>query len=63
MKIESNLLAKLDNAIDSITLNQVRHTLNNLSPPDIAHQLEIAPPKYRHILWELVDPDVSGEVL
>ena len=63
MKIESNLLAKLDNAIDSITLNQVRHTLNNLSPPDIAHQLEIAPPKYRHILWELVDSDVSGEVL
>jgi magnesium transporter len=63
MKIESNLLAKLDNAIDSITLNQVRHTLNNLSPPDIAHQLEIAPPKYRHTLWELVDPDVSGEVL
>ena len=63
MKLESNLLAKRDNAIDSITLNQVRHTLNNLSPPDIAHQLEIAPPKYRHILWELVDPDVSGEVL
>ena len=63
MKLESNLLAKLDNAIDSITLNQVRHTLNNLSPPDIAHQLEIAPPKYRHILWELVDSDVSGEVL
>lgn len=63
MKLESNLLAKLDNAIDSITLNQVRHTLNNLSPPDIAHQLEIAPPKYRRILWELVDPDVSGEVL
>jgi len=63
MKIENHLLAKLDNAIDSITLNQVRHTLNNLSPPDIAHQLEIAPPKYRHILWELVDPDVSGEVL
>ena len=63
MKLESNLLAQLDNAIDSITLNQVRHTLNNLSPPDIAHQLEIAPPKYRHILWELVDPDVSGEVL
>lgn len=63
MDIEQNLLAKLDNAIDSVTLNQVRHTLNNLSPPDIAHQLETAPPKYRHILWELVDPDMSGEVL
>ena len=63
MNIEKNLLAKLDNAIDSVTLNQVRHTLNNLSPPDIAHQLETAPPKYRHILWELVDSDISGEVL
>jgi magnesium transporter len=63
MDIEQNLLARLDNAIDSVTLNQVRHTLNNLSPPDIAHQLETAPPKYRHILWELVDPEISGEVL
>ena len=63
MNIEKDLLAKLDNAIDSVTLNQVRHTINNLLPPDIAHQLETAPPKYRHILWELVDPDISGEVL
>jgi magnesium transporter len=59
----NNLLSKLDSAIDSVTLNQVRHTLNNLSPPDVAHQLEIAPPKFRRILWELVDPEISGEVL
>lgn len=60
---EDNLLAKLGTTIDSVTLNQVRHTLNNLSPPDVAHQLETAPPKFRHILWELVDPEISGEVL
>lgn len=60
---QNNLLARLDSAIDSVTLNQVRHTLNNLSPPDIAHQLETAPPKFRRILWELVDPEISGEVL
>ena len=59
----SNLLERLDNAIDSVTLNQVRHSLNNLSPPDIAHQLETAPPKFRGILWELVDPELSGEVI
>ena len=59
----SNLLERLDNAIDSVTLNQVRHSLNNLSPPDIAHQLETAPPKFRSILWELVDPELSGEVI
>ena len=63
MIVSDKLLAKLDNSIDSVTLNQVRHTLNNLAPPDIAHQLEIAPPKYRHILWELVESQVSGEVL
>jgi magnesium transporter len=60
---QNNLLPRLDGAIDSVTLNQVRHTLNNLSPPDIAHQLETAPPKFRRILWELVDPEISGEVL
>jgi magnesium transporter len=59
----NNLLSKLGSAIDSVTLNQVRHTLNNLSPPDVAHQLETAPPKYRRILWELVDPEISGEVI
>jgi magnesium transporter len=59
----NNLLSQLGSAIDSVTLNQVRHTLNNLSPPDIAHQLETAPPKYRRILWELVDPEISGEVI
>ena len=34
-----------------------------MSPPDIAHQLETAPPKFRGILWELVDPEISGEVI
>ena len=59
----NNLLTQLGSAIDSVTLNQVRHSLNNLSPPDVAHQLETAPPKFRRILWELVDPEISGEVI
>ena len=61
--IENNLLAKLGTTIDSATLNQVRHILSNLAPPDIAHQLETAPPKFRRILWELIDPEISGEVI
>ena len=60
---QNNLLSQLGSAIDSVTLNQVRHTLNNLSPPDVAHQIETAPPKFRRILWELVDPEISGEVI
>ena len=57
---DNNLLAKLGTAIDSVTLNQVRHILNNLSPPDVAHQLETAPPKFRRILWELVQRQPGG---
>jgi magnesium transporter len=60
---DNSLLARLGTAIDSGTLNQVRHILNNLSPPDIAHQLETAPPRLRNILWELIDPEIRGEVL
>ena len=60
---DNSLLSRLGTAIDSGTLNQVRHILNNLSPPDIAHQLETAPPRLRHILWELVDAEINGEVL
>ena len=60
---DNNLLAKLGATIDSATLNQVRHILNNLAPPDIAHQIETAPPKFRHVLWGLVAPEMSGEVI
>ena len=60
---ENSLLTKLGTGIDPGTLNQVRHILNNLSPPDIAHQLETAPPRSRNVLWQLVDTDIAGEVL
>ena len=60
---ENSLLTKLGTGIDPGTLNQVRHILNNLSPPDIAHQLETAPPRSRNVLWHLVDTEIAGEVL
>ena len=63
MIVDENLIAQLDAGIDSATLNQIKHTLNNLAPPDIAHQLEITPPKHRHILWDLIDSEISGEVI
>lgn len=59
----SNLLTILGRAIDAGTLSRAREMLNHLSPPDIAHELETAPPKYRHVLWELVEKENSGEVL
>ena len=63
MTIGDNLLSQLDSAINSETLDQIKFDLNNLSPPDIAHQLETAPPRYRHILWGLINKDISGAVL
>jgi magnesium transporter len=37
--------------------------LNGLSPADVAHLLESSPPKFRHVLWEMVEVDREGEVL
>jgi len=57
------LLAQVDGLIDPGTVTRVRRMLNNLAPADIAHHIESAPVKLRHILWELVDKEFEGEVL
>ncbi len=54
---------KLSLALDSGTLVDVRRMLNGLSPPDVAHLLESSPPKFRHILWQMVEVDKEGEIL
>ncbi len=54
---------KLSLALDSGTLVDVRRMLNGLSPPDVAHLLESSPPKFRHILWQMLDVDQEGEIL
>lgn len=51
-----------ENIVDPGVLNQVRHTLNNMAPMDISHYIESSPSKVRRLLWELVDPEVDGEV-
>jgi magnesium transporter len=37
--------------------------LNGLLPADVAHLLESSPPKFRHILWQMVEVEHEGEVL
>jgi magnesium transporter len=37
--------------------------LNGLLPADVAHLLESSPPKFRHILWQMVEVEREGEVL
>jgi magnesium transporter len=56
-------LDKLSTALESGTLADVRWMLNGLSPADVAHLLESSPPKFRHILWKMVEADREGEVL
>ena len=56
-------LQSLKDALASGAAGRVRRLLANLHPAEIAHILESLPKGPRTILWELVDPDVHGEVL
>lgn len=56
-------LDELSSALNSGTFVDVRRMLNGLAPADVAHLLESSPPKFRHILWQMVDIEREGEVL
>ncbi|WP_185235010.1 magnesium transporter [Teredinibacter franksiae] len=56
-------LSKMQAMLDSGTFRQVRQMLNGLRPVEIAHLIESSPPPSRTLLWDLVDKEVSGEVL
>lgn len=44
-------------------LVNARKMLNNLHPSEIAHLLESVPSRERALAWELVDPELEGDVL
>jgi magnesium transporter len=56
-------IERLAAALDSGTFADVSRMLNGLAPAEVAHLLESSPPKFRHILWQLVDVENEGEVL
>ena len=56
-------LDRLTLALDSGALVDVRRMLNGLPPAEIAHLLESSPPKFRNILWKMIEVDQEGEVL
>ena len=56
-------LDELSLALESGTFVDVRRMLNGLAAPDVAHLLESSPPKFRRILWQLVEVEREGEVL
>ncbi|NNG13755.1 MAG: magnesium transporter, partial [Gammaproteobacteria bacterium] len=49
--------------LESGTLIQARRMLNGLYPAEIAHLLESLPPEKREFIWELVEPELQGDVL
>ncbi|MGB1140048.1 MAG: magnesium transporter, partial [Halioglobus sp.] len=56
-------LDRLSTALDSGTFVDARRMLNGLSSADVAHLLESSPPKFRHILWQMVEVEREGEIL
>ena len=53
----------LTDALHSGTITPIRMMLNDLHPAEISHLLEALPPHQRIIVWELVDPDLEGDIL
>lgn len=56
-------LERLSQALGSGTFADVRRMLNGLPAADVAHLLESSPPKFRHILWQMVELDNEGDVI
>jgi magnesium transporter len=56
-------LDELTLAINSGTFADVRRMLNGLPPADVAHLLESSPPRFRHILWQMVEVESEGAIL
>ena len=55
--------ARVNELMDSKNVRLLQHMLNNLTPADIADQIESAPPKARRVLWDLVNKEFEGEVI
>lgn len=60
---KQNRLKILASALERGTIANVRSMLNGLHPAEIAHLLESMPQQQRRILWELVDPELDGDIL
>jgi magnesium transporter len=56
-------LESLRRALDQGTVRQVGRLVNTMHPAEVASLLESLPPAQREIVWDLVDPEVEGDVL
>jgi magnesium transporter len=56
-------LEALRRALDQGTMRQVHRQVNSMHPAEIASLLESLPPTQREVVWDLVDPELEGDVL
>lgn len=56
-------LQEIRRALDGGMFVHVRRMLGAMRPADLALLLESSPPKARTVLWQLVDPDLYGDIL
>jgi magnesium transporter len=56
-------LELLREALETGTLRRVARMVNSLHPAEIGRLLESLPPGEREAVWDLVDPDLDGDVL
>jgi len=61
--LKSGRLSALRDALDQGTLRAAHRMVNAMHPADIALLLESLPPAQREIVWEMVDPELEGDVL
>jgi magnesium transporter len=61
-KTESKFQA-LSSALETGTMQQAQHMLNELHSAEIAHLLESLPHTERNLIWDLVTPEREGAVL
>jgi Mg2+ transporter (mgtE) len=56
-------LEALKRALDQGTVRHVHRHVNSMHPAEIASLLESLPPAQRELVWDLVDPELEGDVL
>jgi len=56
-------LRLLAESLDSGALSQVKQQINDLHSAEIASLLESLPQKNRLIVWKLIDPELTGDIL
>ncbi|MFM1886932.1 MAG: hypothetical protein RL026_2089 [Pseudomonadota bacterium] len=56
-------LAALRDALDEGAVRSAERLIATLHPAEVAQLLESLPPQRRHVVWELADPELDGDIL